>query len=289
MNPQLTFMLRPIGQLSWHDWRSVFARVGQGVGDSSLFLASGGMAFFATLSIFPFMAFLIAAYGYVADPTIILIHINTIQNFLPPSAFELIQAQLLNIIATGRSDHGLRGVMSIVFTLWAARAGSNALLQGLHLVFSDRDRRSFLKHTLTAIILTLTLIGVVIFALLAVVAMPLVFTYIPLKTGVETTLKLLTYGIGLGAMTLAIGLLYRYGPNRRGERYPVFSFGAIVSAVLWTTASVLFSYYLTNYGNYKEVYGSIGAVAALMMWFFVTSFVILFGALLNREIELIHD
>jgi len=243
------------------------------------------MAFFATLSIFPFLAFLIASYGYVSDPTVILIHINTMRNFLPPSAFELIQTQLMNILATGRGDHGLRGILSILFTLWAARAGSNALLQGLNLVFSDRERRTFLRHTATAIVLTLTLIGIVMFALLALVAMPVIFTLLPIGSGAENIVKLVTYGIGLGAMTLGIGLLYHFGPNRRGERLPIFSFGALVAAILWMSASAMFSYYLANFGNYNEVYGSIGAVAALMMWFFVSSFVILFGALLNREIE----
>lgn len=277
--------MRPLFKLGFRDWYLALSRVVEGVGTRSLALASGGMAFFATLSIFPFLAFLIAAYGYVADPTIILIHINELKNFLPPSAFDLIQGQLMKILTTGRSDHGWRGLLSVLFTLWAARAGSNALLQGLELVFSDRDRRSFLRHTLTAVALTMTLIGVVIFALLALVALPVIFKALPLGSGAETTLKLVTYAIGLGAMTLAIGLLYHYGPNRRGERLPLFSFGAMVAAILWMSASALFSYYLANFGNYDEVYGSIGAVAALMMWFFVSSFVILFGALLNREIE----
>ena len=285
MNPRLTYGLRPLTRLTWRDWYLAVGRVIEGVGSRSLFLASGGMAFFATLSIFPFLAFLIASYGYVSDPTVILIHINTMRDFLPPSAFELIQTQLMNILATGRGDHGLRGILSILFTLWAARAGSNALLQGLNLVFSDRERRTFLRHTATAIVLTLTLIGIVMFALLALVAMPVIFTLLPIGSSAETIVKLVTYGIGLGAMTLGIGLLYHFGPNRRGERLPIFSFGALVAAILWMSASAMFSYYLANFGNYNEVYGSIGAVAALMMWFFVSSFVILFGALLNREIE----
>lgn len=285
MNPRLTYGLRPLARLGWRDWYLAAFRVVDGVGDKSLFLASGGMAFFATLSIFPFLAFLIATYGFVADPTIILIHINTVKSFLPPSAYDLIQGQLMSVLTTERSDHGFRGLLSIAFTLWAARAGSNALLQGLNLVFADRDRRSFLRHTLTAVALTLTLIGIVIFALLALVAMPVIFTLLRPATGAEFLVKAVTYGIALGAMTLAIGLLYRYGPNRRGERLPLFSFGALIAAVMWMAASALFSYYLANFGNYNEIYGSIGAVAALMMWFFVTSFVILFGALLNAEIE----
>ncbi|WP_185804194.1 YihY/virulence factor BrkB family protein [Pontivivens nitratireducens] len=285
MNPRLTYGLRPLTRLTRRDWYLAMGRIIDGVGGRSLFLAAGGMAFFATLSIFPFLAFLIATYGYVSDPTIILIHINEMRDFLPPSAFDLIQGQLMSILSTERSDHGLRGLLSILFTLWFARAGSNALLEGLNLVFSDRERRTFLRHTATAIILTLTLIGIVIFALLALVAMPVLFAFVPLPGSTEILVQAVTYGIGLGAMTLAIGMLYHFGPNRRGERLPLFSFGAIVAAILWMSVSAMFSYYLGNFGNYNEIYGSIGAVAALMMWFFVTSFIVLFGALLNREIE----
>ncbi|WP_316013386.1 YihY/virulence factor BrkB family protein [Roseobacter sp. HKCCA0434] len=285
MNPRLTFGLRPVYRLRWRDWWATFMRIAEGVGERSLFLASGGMAFFATLSIFPFLVFLIAMYGYVSDPTVILIHMSRLEGFLPDSAYELIETQLIGIMSEGQTQNGWRGLMSIAFTLWAARAGSNAMLQGLNLVFMERERRTFLRHTVTAIALTLTLVGIVIFALLMLVALPVLFAALPIRQGIETTVTLLTYTLGLGAMALAIGILYRYGPNRRGERLPLLSFGSIVAALLWMAASVAFSFYLSNFGNYNEVYGSIGAVAALMMWFFVSSFVILFGALLNREIE----
>ncbi len=285
MPARAAYGFRPFVLFALRDWIETLGRVVRGVSERNLFLASGGMAFFATLSIFPFLAFLIALYGYISDPTIILLHIDRLEAFVPPAAYDLIEGQLMSVLTTDRSGHGLTGVISIAFTLWAARAGSNALLQGLDLVYPDTSLRGFLRHTMTAVAITLTLVGVAIFALLVVVAVPVALQYLPLAQSAETIITVLTWLTGFVAMLLAIGVIYRYGPNRRGNRAPILSFGGLVAGLLWMAASTLFSYYLKSFGNYNEIYGSIGAVAALMMWFFVSSFVILLGALLNREIE----
>lgn len=285
MSRKTTHMLRPLLVFSWLDWWRTAIRVVSGVGERNLFLAAGGMAFFATLSIFPTITLLISSYAYFSDPSELVRQAGQLEAVMPPSAYELVYGQVHRALQTPQADFGVAGLISIALILWAARAGSNALLQGLTLVFSDVGKRSFLRHTMTAILLTITIIGVVIFTALVVIAVPIALQFLPLGGGTETFARALTYLIGLCAMMIAIGILYRYGPNRRGNRIPLLSFGGLVAGLLWLLASILFSYYLKNFGNYNEVYGSIGAVAALMMWFFVSSFVVLFGALLNFEIE----
>jgi membrane protein len=86
-------------------------------------------------------------------------------------------------------------------------------------------------------------------------------------------------------LVLGLGLLYRYGPNMRGDRLAWFTPGAGVVVVCWFAMSALFSTYVANFSNYNEVYGSIGAVIALLMWFYLSSYLVLLGAALNMALR----
>ncbi len=61
--------------------------------------------------------------------------------------------------------------------------------------------------------------------------------------------------------------------------------GAVMAVALWAVASYGFSFYLTNFGNYNEVYGSIGAAVAMLMWLFISAFLVLLGAVVNLELR----
>ena len=78
--------------------------------------------------------------------------------------------------------------------------------------------------------------------------------------------------------------MYRYGPNTRGARDPILTLGAVLATLVWGIASLGLTYYLTNFGSYNKVYGSIGAVIALLMWLYLSAFSVLLGAALNAEL-----
>jgi membrane protein len=63
------------------------------------------------------------------------------------------------------------------------------------------------------------------------------------------------------------------------------SWGSVIAAVLWVGGSLLFSWYVNNFGSYNETYGSVAAVIILMLWFNLSSFIILLGAEINSELE----
>jgi membrane protein len=88
-----------------------------------------------------------------------------------------------------------------------------------------------------------------------------------------------------GADHYGLALLYRFGPSRREPRWQWISVGSVLAAIAWLAAFALLSWYLTHFANYDATYGSLGAGIGLMMWMWVCSIVILFGAELNSEIE----
>jgi membrane protein len=98
-------------------------------------------------------------------------------------------------------------------------------------------------------------------------------------------LRTLRWPVLLVIIILGLGILYRFGPSRREPRWQWISVGGVVAAIAWALASALLSWYLASFASYDATYGSLGAGIGLMMWMWVSSIVILFGAELNSEIE----
>jgi membrane protein len=86
-------------------------------------------------------------------------------------------------------------------------------------------------------------------------------------------------------LLFALAVLYRFAPSRRTPKWRWISVGSVVATLTWMAASALLSYYLSNFGHYDATYGSLGAAIALMIWMWMSTIVILFGAELNSEIE----
>jgi hypothetical protein len=99
-----------------------------------------------------------------------------------------------------------------------------------------------------------------------------------------------TFSIGsvvilIATVMLGLAIVYRYGPSREQPRWRWVSWGAVIATVLWVIGSVLFSVYVTRFGNYNETYGSVGAIVILLMWFLLSAYAVLIGAEVNAEME----
>jgi membrane protein len=102
---------------------------------------------------------------------------------------------------------------------------------------------------------------------------------------VEILLRVLRWPLLLAVIIIGLAVLYRFGPSRREPRWQWLSVGSVFAAVAWLVSSGLLSWYLSNFANYDATYGSLGAGIGLMMWMWISSIVVLFGAELNSEIE----
>ena len=80
-------------------------------------------------------------------------------------------------------------------------------------------------------------------------------------------------------------MIYRYAPDRDAPRWRWVSPGALFAVVVWVIASVLFSLYTSNFGQYNETYGALGAVVVVMLWLYITAYVVIVGAEINAEME----
>ncbi len=266
-------------------WWQALKGVWNSLGQRNVGLMAAGVAFFGILGVFPGMAALIAFWGYFSDPSVIERQLSLMQGFVPPEAFALIKGQLDALIAANSSTLGWTSVVSTTAALWTARSGVGALILGLNSVYRE-DNRSGVREAISALGLTLALMAVAVVALATVVVVPIVLAVFPLGALAALVLTVLQWVIAALVVLTGVSVVYRYGPNRRMARPAWITPGAIFAVVIWGLVSIAFSVYLTNFGNYNKVYGSIGAVIALLMWLYLSAYVVLLGAALNAELEL---
>lgn len=252
--------------------------------DRHVGLIAAGVAFFGMFAIFPGLAAIIAIFGLLADPVVVADQLNIMKDVIPAQAFLIISDQIDRLLSATGGTLGGTTVVSIALALWAARAGVAGLMGGLNAI-ADRPPRNGIKQITVALILTILLVSLALAAMTLTVIAPIVLSYVPIQTGSALILEILRWIVALFVLFSALSLLYRFGPNQRGGRMRWVTVGAVTVIILWMAASTGLSYYLANFNSYNEVYGSIGAVIAMLLWLYISAYLIMLGAALNLHVH----
>lgn len=266
-------------------WKSTIKRTRHEVKSDHLSIVAAGVAYFAFLAIFPGLAALVSIYGLVADPAAVEQQVASMRGVLPGQAADLIGNQLQRIAAGSSQTLGWSLVLSILLGLWSANKGMKGLVEGLNIAYGEQESRGWFKRTAIQLLLTLGAIVAAIVAIGLVVAMPAVLSFLGLGSGVRIAVEVVRWLLITALLIVGLAVLYRVAPSRRAPRWRWITPGAILATVLWLIGSVLFSIYVANFGSYAETYGALAAVVILLIWFYLTAFVILLGAELNAEAE----
>jgi membrane protein len=276
--------VRP-GSIPRRGWWSVLKRVFGNVGDDNVSLVAAGVAFYALLALFPGLAALVSLFGLVADPQQVETQLQAVSDVLPDAVWQIINNQLTTVAGASSDSLTLAAVISLLIALFGATRGTRAAMIAMNIAYNEEERRGFIGFNLAAIGLTLLFVLMAILALLAVIVIPAVLSFLGVGGFLAWLISIARWVVLAGAVILALAVLYRLGPSRRGARWVWLSWGATLAAVSWLLASILFSVYVSNFANYNATYGSFGAVVILLFWFYITAYVIILGAELNAELE----
>lgn len=272
-------------QIPGKGWKDILWRVKEEIGNDNLSIVSAGVAFYALLAIFPGLTALISIYGLIADPVEVQQQITAISNILPESAQDILNQQLTGIVQGSNAALGIGVVIGILGTLWSAAKGVKTLMSALNIVYREKETRNFIKMTVSALALTA---GSLIFSAVAlglIVALPALMGNLGLQQMTQTLMTVLRWPLLVVFIMFLLAVIYRYGPDRSQAKWRWVSWGAAIATILWIFASWLFSYYVSHFGSYNETYGSLGAIVILLMWFYLSAFIVLIGAELNAEME----
>ncbi|SMH36593.1 YihY/virulence factor BrkB family protein [Azospirillum agricola] len=274
------------GDIPKAGWLDILWRTWEEQSKDNVSMLAAGVAYYGLLAIFPAVAALVSIYGLVADPMVIEGQISQMAGLLPPDALSIISDQARKVASAPSQGLGLGVLFGLTLTLWSASRGTSSLVSALNVAYGEEERRSFIK--LAALSLGLTLAGLlfIIVTLVMIVAVPAAIAIIGLQdTVIGWAASLARWPILAVAIMLVLATLYRYAPDRREPKWRWVTWGSVVATVVWLLGSAGFSLYVSHFGSYNETYGSVGAVVVLLLWFNLTTYVVLLGAELNAEIE----
>ncbi len=260
-------------------------QVWQRINDDHIVLIAAGTAFFGLLAIFPAMTALVSLYGLVADAVTIRDHVEAMRGLVPESGLEMVQSQLERIVEQGGTANGITFLIGLATALWSANAGMKSLFEAMNVAYDETETRSFLWRTLVSLGLTLGAMLMLVLFMVAIAVVPAVTAFMGLEGAAQWLASLLRWPMILVLAGGALAVLYWFGPSREKAQWRWISPGSIFASISWIAVSIVLSWYLANFANYNETYGSLGAIIGLMMWFWLSALVILVGAELNAVLD----
>ena len=248
--------------------------------DDSVSAYSAQAAFFIIISAFPMIMLLLTMLRFLPyfSGGVPLIRIS----FLPDNVNPFVQTMLQEII-----DNSSNMVISIsaITALWSSSTGIYSIMLGLTAAYSVKETRGYIRMRSLAILYTFVFLVMIIAALGVLVFGNSIYhaliNYLPFAAEHVTIIsKGIRWLLGFGVLVLFFEISYIAVPDRRSTVLQELP-GALVSAVGWTVFSYMYAYYIENFGNYANVYGSLTAVVLLMLWLYFCMFIMLVGAEIN--------
>ena len=252
------------------------------------------LAFYLVLAIFPFILFCVAILDAFSssDPQFVAELFDYLRRLLPEQVFDLIQTYTENTLRNEDTAPGLLSV-GILGTIWAASGAFAAFINALNRAYDVQETRPFWKVRGIAILMTLGLSALLLTGVLLLVAGPSLGRTIAeiFTLGDEFMIawNIARWPAALLFMVATVALLFYFAPDAN-QPFRWITPGGLVGIVLWVLASVVFNLYLSSdFNTYNKTYGSIGTVIILLLYLYISSLTILFGATLNATLVRIKE
>ncbi len=255
---------------------------------------ANGVAYNFVLAIFPTIIFLFTLIPYISNffPAIDQANImRFLSEYMPKDMYDVVSSTVLDII--GKQRGGLL-TLGFLFAAWLATNGMQTLMRAFNACYQTVEKRSYFRMRLTATGLTILLALVLFSAVFLLIAGEIMINRVTLELSDISHIRLQGYELyGLLLLRflvifivffLAVSFIYYFGPAIH-YNWKFFSIGALLATLGCLAVSYGFSFYITNFGSYNKVYGSIGVLIALMVWIQLLSVVLLFGYEINASLH----
>ncbi|HTR38692.1 MAG TPA: YihY/virulence factor BrkB family protein [Bryobacteraceae bacterium] len=262
--------------------------------EDNCFGTAKGAAYSALLAFFPVLASLAGIFASVNAAAVARVFSRLLFQIIPPGTQDLVRSHF----NTQGQRPGWLILLAAVLAAFAASGVMMTLMEGFQAAYRLPSGRSFLKQRAVALLLVfIAEVPAVSSSALIVFGTHVegwMLGWLGLGPGDDIRLSLillfglLRYVVALAATVLVTGLLYYVGPNRRIPLRSVWP-GALLATVLWLLATTGFALYVRNFGHYNVLYGSIGAVIALLVWMYLLAVIALFGCEYNAVRERLLD
>lgn len=253
--------------------------------DDNILTGAAGLSYFTILAFFPALIALLSLIPFLPIENLHGEVMAFLRDALPGDAFGVVSTTISEIVSQEKG-----GVLTfgILFSLWSASSGITAVIQQLNITYDVEETRPFWRVRLNALALTVSLglLMIVSFALIVIGGniQNWVVQSLGLGAFAEDLLLALRWVIIISFLMMAFAVTYYFGPDVK-QKFRFITPGSVLGVVCLIAASLAFRFYVSRFGNYQAVYGSIGAVIILLLWLYIAGAILLFGSEINALIE----
>ena len=245
---------------------------------------ASALAYRAIFSLFPFLLFLISLLGLLDLQEFFTWLREQVSLVLPPDALSLVNP----VIDEMQEKKGGFLSFGILVALWSASIGVRSLMNAMNKAYDVEEGRPTWKLILLSVVYTIGLALILLATAALMIVGPQVIEWLAdqvgLKDIVVTLWTWLRWPVVVVLMMLVLAVIYYVTPDVEQE-FRFITPGSVLAVIVWIAASIAFGLYVQNFGNYDATYGSIGAVIVLLLYFYISAAVLLFGAEMNAVIE----
>jgi membrane protein len=241
------------------------------------------------MALFPAISVLISVYGLVFDAVAVEQQLAVIQHLMPPPAFKLIDDRVHELVSQPSNALSIGLVVSVAIAFWSASASTKSVLSALNVAYDTEESRGILGFQVIALAMTLCAVAAAVLAIAVLVFLPTVISFVGLSAYSAALVNALSMALLVVLVFGTIALLYRYGPSRGRLPGRHTIPGAVLATLLWLIASAGLSFYVSHIARLGVTYGPLGAVVAIMLWFYLTAYAVLLGAEVNAQLEQRQD
>lgn len=254
-----------------------------GILEGALTTRAGGIAYSFFMAIFPFLLFILTLIPYIPIPGFQESMLSIISDILPPKTYEAVDSVIIDIV---KNKYGSLLSFGFLVTIFLMTNGVNAIFGGFEYSYHVKEVRNIFRAYFISMLVTIVIVIFLIITIVLIIFFELVLIDLVSLGWIESNLfwiQLSRSIIFLSMIFSTVTMLYHYGV-KEGKYSRFISAGAIFTTILSILTFYLFSYYVTEFAKYNELYGSIGTLLILMLFIWLNAIILLLGFELNATI-----
>jgi membrane protein len=265
-------------------WGTILKRTFKEMLDDNCLGLAAQLAYYFFLSLFPALLVVVTLTSFFPFQLLDKI-LDWFGRFTPPDVLNIVKAQILQIRHGGNTGLLTFGILG---ALWSGSSAMSAIVDTLNRAYGVKETRPWWQAQTLAVVLTIVLSLFMLVSLTLVLAGPEIAEHIAARVGLGPvfawTWKILQWPVVFVLISEGFAMVYYFAPDAE-QRWRWVMPGAYLATVLWLAISIGFRFYIVHFSNFNKMYGSIGAVIVVLLWFYLSGLVLLFGAELNSKLE----
>jgi membrane protein len=245
---------------------------------------AAALSFFFFLSLPPLLIFLVSLMALIPSPNLDENLVRALSHIVPADAMGIVRRLLASVFQSNRRLLSL-GILGV---LWAGSTGFNSMIVALNGAYGVKEARPLWKRQLVAVGLTIVVGALLLAALLLLFLGSRIGFWLAVRLRIDPVFTAvwpyIRWFVVVGFTAVSVEMLYFIAPHVK-QRFLAQIPGAAVAVVLWLASSFGLGLYLRSFTQFTAIYGTLGAMIALMLWFYFSSLAMLIGAELNAQIQ----